>query len=170
MQYKYRQRNIKESKKGRKIVMWQDVLEEVANTMKKFRRNRNSGLVAEDMPDFFAAVEQELGCSVPEEYLKVLKVVNGLEFNGSILYGADEEFVSSEPNQAINGLIDNNKVLYENEWQKQYLFLGENSISWYVYDLQTKRYLELDNPSGEVEQEFTSCEELVEGLLRVALM
>ena len=99
-----------------------------------------------------------------------MKVVNGLEFNGSILYGADEQLMGSVPNQSINGLIDNNKVLYENEWQQQYIFLGENSVSWYAYNLQTKQYLELDNPSGEMMQTFTSCEEMVEMLLRVALM
>lgn len=150
--------------------MWQEALEKVENTMKKYHENRNAGIAETDITDFVASVKSELGCRVPEEYLKILKVVNGLEFNGSILYGADEQFISMTPNQAINGLVDNNMVLYENEWQKQYLFLGENSISWYVYDLQTKKYLELDNPSGNVEQEFDSCEEMIERLLNVALM
>ena len=49
--------------------------------------------------------------------------------NGFILYGADEPLLKKEPNQHVNGLIDCNKVWHENEWQKQYLFLGESSIS-----------------------------------------
>ena len=150
--------------------MWQETLKEVANTMKRFGEAVNEGLAETDVHNFVATIEQELKCSLSAEYLEILKVVNGLEFNGSILYGADEQLIGSVPNQAIIGLIDNNKVLYENEWQKQYLFLGENSVSWYVYDLQAKRYLELDNPSGEVMQQFASCEEMMERLLRVALM
>lgn len=150
--------------------MWQEALKEVANTMKMFGEAVNEGLAEADVHNFVATIEQELKCSLPAEHLEILKVVNGLEFNGSILYGADEQYIGHEPNQAINGLLDNNNVLYENEWQKQYLFLGENSISWYVYDLQAKQYLELDNPSGEVMQAFACCEEMVERLLRVALM
>ena len=150
--------------------MWQEALEEVANTMKMFGEAVNEGLAEVDVHNFVATIEQELKCSLPIEYLEILKVVNGLEFNGSILYGADEQFTGSVPNQAINGLLDNNKVLYENEWQQRYLFLGENSVSWYVYDLQAKQYLELDNPSGGVMQAFACCEEMVERLLRVALM
>lgn len=150
--------------------MWQDALEKVANEMKKYSEIINEGIAEADVHNFVASIEQELEVSLPVEYLEILRVVNGLEFNGCILYGADEHLVSSVPNQAINGLIDNNKVLYENEWQKQYLFLGENSISWFVYDLQTKKYLELDNPSGELEQEFVSCEEMVERVLNAALM
>ena len=43
--------------------------------------------------------------------------------------------VDVQQNQSINGMIENNKIWYENEWQKKYLFLGESDISWYVYDL-----------------------------------
>lgn len=150
--------------------MWQDALGKVANEMKIYSESINEGIAESDVHNFVASIEQELEVSLPVEYLEILRVVNRLEFNGCILYGADENLVSNVPNQAINGLIDNNKVLYENEWQKQYLFLGENSISWFVYDLQTKKYLELDNPSGEVEQEFASCEEMVERVLNEALM
>ena len=48
--------------------------------------------------------------------------INGIEYNGFILYGVDEPLLKESPNQHINGLIDCNKVWYENEWQKQYLF------------------------------------------------
>lgn len=150
--------------------MWQEILASVEEAMKIFRENINDGLAETQVLKFVMDVEQELGCSFPKEYLEILKYVNGLEFNGSILYGADLEFIQSTPNQRINGLIDNNKVLYENEWQKQYLFLGEDSISWYVYDLQSKQYLKLDNPSGDEVHRFSTCEEMVENLLSVSLM
>ena len=86
----------------------------------------------------------------------------GEDVTGFILYGADEPLLKKEPNQHVNGLIDCNKVWHENEWQKQYLFLGESSISWYVYDLKVKRYYELDNPSGEVSEEFNDFERMLD--------
>ena len=53
---------------------------------------------------------------------------------------------------------------------KQYLFLGEGSISWYVYDLNTKRYCELDNPSGELREDFDDLEQMIDKMLEDALL
>ena len=36
-------------------------------------------------------LEEELGIALPEEYLKILRTINGIEYNGFILYGVDEE-------------------------------------------------------------------------------
>ena len=49
-------------------------------------------------------------------------------------------------------------------------FLGEGSISWYVYDLNTKRYCELDNPSGELGEEFDDFEQMLDKMLEDALL
>ncbi|MDE5825777.1 MAG: YrhA family protein [Lachnospiraceae bacterium] len=49
-------------------------------------------------------------------------------------------------------------------------FLGEGSISWYVYDLKTKKYCELDNPSGEHSEEFDNFEQMLDKMLRDALL
>ena len=48
-------------------------------------------------------------------------------------------------------------------------FLGEGSISWYVYDLKTKMYYELDNPSGEISEEFHDFERMLDKMLEDAL-
>lgn len=47
---------------------------------------------------------------------KVLRVVNGIEFNGIILYGVDEPILKEVPDRHVNGLIDCNKVWYEICW------------------------------------------------------
>lgn len=72
-----------------------------------------------------------------------LRKVNGLEFNGFILYGIDLIILENEPKQSVNGFIDNNKVWHENEWQKKYIFYGDSNSSWYTYDLSTNKYYEL---------------------------
>ena len=94
---------------------------------------------------------------MPEEYLKILRTINGIEYNGFILYGVDEPLLKETPNQHVNGLIDCNKVWYE------------GSISWYVYDLKTKKYYELDNPSGEISKEFNDFEKLLDKIFEDSL-
>ena len=66
-------------------------------------------------------------------------------------------------------LIRYNKIWYDNEWQKKYIFIGESSISWYVYDFAECKYIELDNPSGRENEVFSSLECMVEKLLSDAL-
>ena len=111
----------------------------------------------------------EFELRLPDEYLEVLKFINGLEFNGFILYGIDEYLLDFKPHQTVNGFIECNKVWYENEWQKKYIFLGESSVAWYVYDLEERKYYELDNPSGSLMEEFDNPEDLLEKFMADAL-
>ena len=150
--------------------MWKERLEEIMQEEKKYGEEINSGISEEEAAIFVKEVEEELGLALPEDYIKILKTVNGIEFNGVILYGVDESLLKEAPKRDVNGLIDCNKVWYENEWQKQYLFLGEGSISWYVYDLKAEKYYELDNPSGEISEEFSDFEQMFDKMLEDSLM
>ncbi len=102
--------------------MWKERLEEITQEEKKYGQDINYGISEEEAGIFIKAVKEELGIALPEEYLKILRTINGIEYNGFILYGVDEPLLKETPNQHVNGLIDCNKVWYENEWQKQYLF------------------------------------------------
>ena len=150
--------------------MWKEHLEEIRQEEKRYGGDINCGVSADEEEAFIKAVKDELGITLPEEYLKILRTVNGIEFNGFILYGVDDLLLTEAPDRHVNGLVDCNKVWYENEWQKQYLFLGEGNISWYVYDLKTKKYCELDNPSGELSEEFDDFERMLDKMLEDALM
>ena len=52
----------------------------------------------EEAQTFVKAVKDELGIALPEEYLKILRTVNGIEYNGFILYGVDEPLLKESPN------------------------------------------------------------------------
>lgn len=149
--------------------MWKESLEEIIQEEKRYGQEINQGISEEEAALFAKAVEDNLNITLPKDYIKVLREVNGIEFNGIILYGVDEPILKEVPDRHVNGLIDCNKVWYENEWQKQYLFLGESSISWYVYDLKTQKYYELDNPSGEIGEEFISFEQMLDKMFEDAL-
>ena len=129
----------------------------------------NIGATEEEIEIFFKEAKAELNVDLPNDYANISELVNGLEFNGFILYGIDESLLNKQPNQSINGLIEYNKIWYENEWQKKYIFIGESNISWYVYDFAECKYVELDNPSGRENEVFSSLEYLVEKILSDAL-
>ena len=149
--------------------MWKDKLQEIIQEKKIYGEKVNIGATEEEIGMFFKKVKAELNVDLPNDYANILELVNGLEFNGFILYGIDQILLSKQPNQSINGLIEYNKIWYENEWQKKYIFIGESNISWYVYDFAECKYAELDNPSGRENEVFSSLEDMVEKVLSDAL-
>ena len=149
--------------------MWKDRLKDIIVEENLYGEKINAGATNAEIQLFINEVKKSLNIELPLEYADVLKVVNGLEFNGFILYGIDQYLLTKQQNQHINGLIENNKIWYENSWLKQYVFLGESSISWYVYNLTTGKYCELDNPSGSVNETFRNLPCLVDRLMSDAL-
>jgi hypothetical protein len=150
--------------------MWQDKLNELVKEKQIYKEEINIGALEKEIQLFKRYVIEELNINLPDEYLSILRTVNGVEFNGFIFYGIDEVLLQKIPNQKINGLIENNKIWHENEWQHQYIFLGESNISWYVYHNEVKKYYELDNPSGREIKEFSCLENMLEKLLSDSLL
>lgn len=96
------------------------------------------------------------------EYENLLKKANGLEFNGLVIYNAR----SDDEN---NGFIGANEIWRDNEWNSDYLFLGDSSISWYCLDITNNVFLELDKPSGDVVEKYNSFEEMINEALKNVL-
>lgn len=150
--------------------MWREELDKIITEMGTYEEEVNSGISDEEFNAFVKKAKQEFNWDLPEDYTKILKDINGIEFNGFILYGVDEELLQGVPNQHINGFLENNEIWLENEWESQYMFLGESDMSWYVYDISTEKYYELDNPSGSVMEEFNGFEYMFEKMLSDAFM
>ena len=150
--------------------MWEENLKKIVDELKIYDEKINQGASNKEIRRFKLESKSKLGIELPSEYLDIISKVNGLEFNGFILYGIDEYLLDSEINQNIYGLIDYNLIWHENEWQRKYLFLGESNISWYVYDIKDKNFIELDNPSGERVNKFNDFYKMFEKLLADSVM
>ena len=146
---------------------WQEAMQRVELEMRRYQETLYDGLNAAGREKLAALTEERLGCAVPEEYLAFLKEHNGFEYNGTILYGLDEEYSNTE---GVVGMLELNEIYRENEWNKAYLFLGEGNISWYVYELATERWLELDNPSGELQRVFEDLDALLTAVIGESLI
>ncbi|WP_173276001.1 YrhA family protein [Paenibacillus sp. NEAU-GSW1] len=150
--------------------MWQIKLEQLRKELLIYSAIINTGALEAELSSFHLAVKEEWNIELPEPYMSVLRTVNGLEFNGFILYGIDDPYLEKKPNQQITGLISANQIWYENEDQKKYLFLGDSNISWFVYEIDEKMYLELDKPSGNEVMKFNHFDDLFEKLLSDSLL
>ena len=96
------------------------------------------------------------------EYEDFLKKVNGLEFNGLVIYNANQY-------DKNNCFIEANEIWQENEWEGNYLFFGDSNISWYCLDIDKQTFLELDKPSGDIVEEYSSFEKMITEALKSVL-
>ena len=138
--------------------MWENYLTAVKKEQEKYGESINPGLSDNDIDKL---------TDLPDSLINFLKKVNGLEYNGYILYGFRQS-ETPQP-QPIYDIYDYNEIWHENDEMDKYLFIGESNISWYVYNLKSKLYEELDNPSGRLVKRFDTLDELLEQVLKEAL-
>lgn len=145
--------------------MWKDKLKKVQEISSGYSLACVNPGVSNDIINIWSTrVQSSFGIKPPQEFMNILLCANGFEWNGYILYGVDQDFFDS-PAYTVSGLIEQNEIWHEVESQRAYLFLGESNISWYVYEIASGRYMELDNPSGREMVVFNSCAEMLDKLL-----
>ncbi len=144
-------------------------INKICTLSKIFGEKMNGGVSDKEIVHFIETAKRELCIDIPKQYVDILKTVNGLEFNGFIVYGIDADLLDVSPVQPINGLIENNKIWYENPWQRKYVFLGDSNISWYVYDVVLSKYCELNKPSGDLLHSYDNFESLLNKILGDAI-
>ena len=132
--------------------MWLELLEKIERIESGYGEKLNSPI--------------DLDKIIDQEYSRFLTKVNGLDFNGSVLYGLKTDDTCSAE---IYDFFEYNKIWHEVEENKQFIFIGENNISWFVYNPSNYEYLELDMPSAEVVEKFNSLDDLIESFLSDAI-
>lgn len=150
--------------------MWQEKLKIIKLRRKKRNRYLNEGCSLKEIDIFLQEVKKKFKYNLPQEYIDFLCVVNGLDYNGLVLYGIDEGIVEKVNNQKVTGYIDTNEIWYENDELKEYMFFGDSNMSWYCYNIKKNIYVELDKPSGEIEQEFSRFTDMIENALENSLV
>lgn len=150
--------------------MWKDTLLEVEKTMKSFNLKLNKPAKDTEVQRLRERVKEKFNVDLPREYEEFLKTVNGLDFDGLVLYGVDYSLLEAKKDEHICGFIDTNEIWYENEFQKEYLFLGDSNIAWFCKNISEGTYLELDKPSGTVMETYNDFNTMLEEALKITLL
>ena len=95
------------------------------------------------------------------EYIDFVNLINGLNFNGLYLYSLNR---ICEYN-----IFESNDTWWENEELKEYIFFGDDNISWYCLNRNNGGYFVLDKPSGEIMEKYESFTEIIIKALKIAI-
>lgn len=88
-----------------------------------------------------------------EEYVQFVKLANGLDFNGLVVYSIKE----TDDNNIYNA----NEIWHENKNLMQYVIFSDSDIAWLCYDCDKSCFCELDKPSGTLMNTFSSFSEMM---------
>ncbi|AMA52601.1 YrhA family protein [Bacillus inaquosorum] len=150
--------------------MWVNILEEIRKTESKYGDELNSPVTDQEIRNFEEAVLGKFPVNeIPSGYKKFLQTVNGLDFNGLVIYGLDQELMGEENDEEVYGFIETNEQWHENDEQKKYLFFGDSDTAWYCLDVIENEYLELDKPSGTLMNKFNDFNAMLADALKVSL-
>ena len=70
--------------------MWKEKLEEIIQEKALYGEKVNSGALEKEIKVLNEKVAAELDVILPDEYIGVLEIINGIEYNGFMIYGIDE--------------------------------------------------------------------------------
>ncbi|HHT7223260.1 TPA: YrhA family protein [Bacillus cereus] len=150
--------------------MWKNLILEIEKIEKSFNDKLNTPVTDSEVKKLRERMKKNFNVDLPSEYEEFLKTVNGLDFNGLVLYGVDSYLLDTERDESICGLIETNEIWYENEFQKEYLFFGDSNIAWFCKNISEGTYLELDKPSGTVMNTYNDFNTMLEEALKITLL
>lgn len=146
--------------------MWKDKLEKIKIKFETdYGDSFNNPATDNEISKLKNSFLKKFGLELPTQYLEFLKYMNGVEFDGFIIFSIDKDILDNDTNQQVEGIINFNEILYENEFNKDYIFLADSDISWYVYNVKDKNFNILDKPSGELMETYEDFYSMLDNVL-----
>jgi len=105
-------------------------------------------------------VKKKLHAELPPEFTSFLRLTDGLDYDGLVIFGHKTQPIAGCEKRALDGVVEANRRLRDNEELKAFLVLGESEDSLYAFDPKAARFVTLDNGSLERGTAFKTFGEL----------
>ncbi len=161
--------SIKTSKHQKAKETWKEYLLKIEAIEKKYDELMQPPAPQDEIDDLIKAARINFKATLPDEYLNFLRVRNGLDFDGLVIYGTKTQLAAGYDDRSIEGFVEANEVWYENDDQKRFLFFGDSDISWYCLDRTTGKYEVQDKPSGTVIEVYDDFDSMLATVLKARL-
>ena len=134
--------------------MYQMELDAVKAIKKEYGENLPPPADEVEIKRFSEVVGEVFRIEIPQEYLAFLRLCNGFEFNGCIIYSCQ----NMVENQLDYDFLTDN-----------YIVFAEYDMGWFCLEKSNGKYFELDRPSGERVRIFNTLEEMIKYILSLSV-
>jgi hypothetical protein len=146
--------------------MLQQLLDKVAQWQRQWDQDPQPACGADAIEALRKRAKSELGADVPEDYLSLLRIANGVDWNGLSIYAAEKTPIAGRKERGkeerfIFGFVDQNLHWREYAPAKNYLVFGESGDSTYLYNTAKSEYQERDRASDSLVDTYPTFEDLI---------
>ena len=111
------------------------------------------------------ALRECFGPTLPDDYARSLRRVNGVSFDGIVLYGAGYTEAAPGPGGLWPGRAETNRLWRDGPGRDAFLVLGETDMDLLTIELDGTRPVLREKVSNDVMEEFASVDDAIERLL-----
>ncbi len=130
--------------------MIRDLAQRLKNDKDVWCGTKVDPLFLQDCKDY---LKQEDKCPLPQDYVTLLRYVNGAFSDTAYLFG-----IQPEAWPGLDDVIEQNEQ-YNQNFMNNVLFLGVNDFDWLVYDAHLNSFQVRSRLNGEVVKLFPSLED-----------
>lgn len=141
--------------------LYADLLAEVAARCREFDQQLQPPAIPRDINSLRERARSELGVDVPDEYVAFLRLHDGLDWNGLVIYASHTTPIADDARYSIQGLVEANLAWREAEPHKDFLFFGESGVDIYCLHVSRREYQITDRQSGRLSDVVPSFEHLI---------
>ena len=107
----------------------------------------------------------ELGDELPAAYLELLRLSNGLDWNGLHFFAAETTQTRGHRTGVIEGFVPANLGYRDVEELRDFLIFGVSGMEIYVYDKKNRDYRVLDSVSLDTYESYADFDSLMTEVL-----
>ena len=144
------------------------LLDEIQGKRERRARHLPPPATPEELRGVQEAAAQQLGYTLPATYLALLARCNGVDHNGTQIYGT-HDLLHTEPNGRITydrmGLVEANLLWRDFPPNKDFVFLAETGDVLYRHNLSNGRFEVVDRVGGDTDNPDTDAYDTLAPLL-----
>jgi hypothetical protein len=148
------------------MTMYQNLLDEVTQWRKTEGLKIQPPASEQQIELLRRRAAAELDYQIPEHYVGFLRVLNGLNSNGLVLYASETTPMAGREGKVIEGLVEANLLWRDAPSHQSFVFFGEGNISRYAFNQAQSEYQVLDFQTDTLVDSVSSLEQLLAVALR----
>lgn len=149
--------------------MYQELLTRVAEEQRRFGSGLQPPSTEEQLQRLVERARHELHTEPPAEYLNFLRLTNGLDWNGVVIYASHNVPIVGHPDRPIPDLIEMNLNYRDDPRFEDLLVMGSNGMDLYTYRISKGVYEIYDEVPHELVETVPTFDELMTSALTRSL-
>lgn len=144
---------------------YQQLMKQISVKAKKYGDSLQPPCSSQALADLQVRTQKELGTELPPGYSEFLRLHDGLDWNGLVIFASKTVPITGYKDRFIEGFVDANMGFRSSGWKKKFVVLGDNGMDLYVFEPDVKKFSARDRVSLDPNETYPSFEKMLSAAL-----